>query len=630
MISDCNLNDIGYFGCPFTWYRANLWQRLDRFLFNDSWLVDFSFSSVEHLSRTLSDHSPLLLSVKTNLHLNALSFRFQNMWMLHNDFSNILAANWQEECYWHQKSNAKFLVEGDRNTKFFHALANKKKSKSFIHKIIDTDGSVLDTDVEICNSGVDYFKNIFTNSTTCIPLTDSAIISRIICEEDNLLLCQTPSEEEIVNVIKNLNSNAVAGPDGFTTKFFQDNWETIKEDVINAVKDFFAGNPNPKFFSSTYIVLIPKIDGPNHWHDFRPISLCTFLNKLNSKIIANRLINILPRIISLNQTGYVKGRSIFDNILLAQEITHDINVKSKGGNVIFKLDISKAYENLNWNFLYKILSLFGFGNSFISIIKNSIENCFFSVIINGKHNGFFKSVKGIRQGDTMSPALFIIAMEYLSRGLNDLFLRNPRLNFRTIRGFPISHLSFADDFILFTNGSINNISLLLDFLFNFHTHSGLSINKEKSTFIVSKSINQTKIHSIQRLCGFVPKALPITYLGTPIYKGKKRSFLFDNIFTKIEKKMNNWSSNFLSYGGRLILIKSVLNSMPIYLFHTLLPSISVCSKLERIFNKFFWGSTFNNKSIHWSSWDKNCGTLSEGGLGCKSLMDSSKAFSYKL
>ncbi|PKU68054.1 integrator complex subunit 11 [Dendrobium catenatum] len=449
---------------------------------------------------------------------------------------SLLLLQCQEEYYWNQKSNAKFLLDGDRNTKFFHALANKKKTRSHIHKIIDMNGTALTTDDSICNSGVNYFQHIFNSFTDCVPITIPHLIPNLITEIDNAMLCQNPTEDEIFNVIKDVNSNAVAGPDGFTTKFFQDNWEIIKDDVIKAVEDFFAGNSYPKFFSSTYIVLIPKKDGPTQWQDFRPISLCTFLNKLNSKIIAKRLINILPNIISLNQTGYVKGRSIFDNILLAQKITHDINVKVKGGNVIFKLDVSKAYDNINWNFLYKVLSLFGFNNFFISLIKNSIEDCHFSVIINGKHNGFFKLSKGLRQGDTMSPALFIIAMEYLSRGLNDLYLRNPMLNFRTIRGFSISRLSFADDFILFTNGSINNVSLLLNFLVSFYNQSGLSINKEKSTFIVGKSVNNNRTNAIQRICGFQHKALPITYLGTPIYKGKKRNFLFENIFLKIEKK----------------------------------------------------------------------------------------------
>ncbi|PKU78492.1 integrator complex subunit 11 [Dendrobium catenatum] len=291
------------------------------------------------------------------------------------------------------------------------------------------------------------------------------------------------------------------------------------------------------FFSSSNIALISKIVGAKRWTEFRPISLCTFFNKLNSKIIASRLAIILLRIISLNQTGFVKGRSISDNVLLAQELVNDINTKVSGGNIIFKLDITKAYDNLDWNFLYKVLSLFGFSQDFILLIKNSVDNCFFSVIINDRNHGLFKSFKGHRQGDTISPALFIIAMEYLSRGLNDLFAKNFSLKFRNIRGFPISHLSFVDDFILFANGSIKNIKILMKHLSKFHKCSGLNVSKEKSNFFVGKSINHNRIMAIQRVCGFQSKNLPIKYFGTPIYKGKKKNFLFEDIFTIIQKKL---------------------------------------------------------------------------------------------
>ncbi|KAI0494122.1 hypothetical protein KFK09_024253 [Dendrobium nobile] len=710
MINDCQLNDIGFFGSPFTWYRANLWQRLDRILFNNDWISKFFSTNVEHLSRTLSDHSPMLLNINVTSQTGSFAFRFLNMWLLHENFNEMLQVNWnapifpdnsisgmlrlwaklarlkqcirywnknvfknvfsnilqaeqkvldmedifeanssednlfnlnqakfllsqlqaQEESFWKQKANMKFVMEGDRNTKFFHAIANKNKINNRINKIRDSNGILLDNDDDISKSGVDFFLNMFNNNVVMEQVHNPSIIPNLISDADNILLCKIPLENEILEVLKDMNGDATAGPDGFTTLFFQKSWEIIKIDVIAAVQDFFSGNPYPKFFSSSNIVLIKKKEGANYWSDFRPISLCTFFNKLNSKIIANRLAKLLPGFISLNQTGFVKGRTISDNVLLAQELTHDLNTKSTGGNIIFKLDITKAYDNLDWNFLYKILDLFGFNQNFILLIKNSIENCFFSVIINGKTHGYFKSSKGLRQGDTISPALFIIAMEYLSRGLEDLFAKNSSLNYRMIRGFPISHLSFADDFILFSNGATKNVKLLMKFLSKFSACSGLNFSKDKCTFIVGKSINQNRVQAIQRVCGFQAKSLPLKYLGTPIYNGKKKKFLFEDIFTLVQKRIATWSANFLSFGGRLILIKSVLNSIPIYLFNTLMPSPAICSRMEKLFNKFFWGAKLGTNVIHWSAWNKNCGKLEEGGLGCKSMYDTATAFSHKL
>ncbi|PKU71973.1 5'-3' exoribonuclease 2 [Dendrobium catenatum] len=241
----------------------------------------------------------------------------------------------------------------------------------------------------------------------------------------------------------------------------------IKLDVLEAVKDFFVGNPYPIFFSFSNIILIPKKEVVNNWNDFRLISLCFFFNKLISKTILSRLVNILLKIIFYNQTGFVKGRGFFDSVLLAQEITHDIIAKVKGGNIIFKLDFTKAYDNMNWNFLYTILFLFGFSQSFILFISNNIENCYFSMIINGRNHNFFKSFQGLRQGDPLSHALFIIIVEYLSMGIEELYKRYLKPFFHTISGLPITHLSFADNFIIFLKGTINNIKVLVNFFLYF-------------------------------------------------------------------------------------------------------------------------------------------------------------------
>ncbi|KAI0531018.1 hypothetical protein KFK09_000567 [Dendrobium nobile] len=319
MINDCNLNDIGFYGSPFTWNRANLFQRLDRILFNNDWLARFSGTNVEHLSRTLSDHVPLLLNINVINHIGNYAFRFLNMWLLHDNFKVVLQNNWnapvfpdnnisgmlrlwaklarlkqclrywnkhsfknifsnilemeakaiewegifldnpsevnsaklsaikndlvnlqkQEEAFWHQKANAKFVIEGDRNTKFFHAIANKNKTKSKIHKIINNDNITLDSDELICKSGVDYFMNLFKCNEGIFPLPNPEYIPRCIEVEENLMLCQLPLETEIFNVLREMNGDATAGPDGFTTKFFQKSWDIVKDDVISAVHDFF-------------------------------------------------------------------------------------------------------------------------------------------------------------------------------------------------------------------------------------------------------------------------------------------------------------------------------------------------------------------------------------------------------
>ncbi|XP_028555772.1 uncharacterized protein LOC114580946 [Dendrobium catenatum] len=174
----------------------------------------------------------------------------------------------QEETFWKQKANVKFTIEGDRNTKFFHAMANRNRTKNHIHKIVNSDASTNESEELICKSGVDYFKNNFNDHFSNVPLVNPQVIPYIINDIDNNFLCHLSYELEVYNDVNDLNGNSIAGPDGYTTNFFQKCWDIVKIDVIEAVNDFFKGIPYPKIFTSTNIVLIPKTSGDNKWNEF--------------------------------------------------------------------------------------------------------------------------------------------------------------------------------------------------------------------------------------------------------------------------------------------------------------------------------------------------------------------------
>ncbi|KAI0498691.1 hypothetical protein KFK09_019585 [Dendrobium nobile] len=129
---------------------------------------------------------------------------------------------------------------------------------------------------------------------------------------------------------------------------------------------------------------------------------------------------------------------------------------------------------------------------------------------------------------------------------------------------------------------------------------------------------------------FTHGALPLKYLGVPLFKGKIKAFLFNDSISLIQNRLFSWNSSFLSYGGHLTLIKSVLCSLPVYSFQTLLPTKGVCLRIERILNKFFWNGSRSNSKIHWKNWKDYCGIKQEGGLGCKNMTDLARAFSWKL
>ncbi|GAA0159744.1 hypothetical protein LIER_16452 [Lithospermum erythrorhizon] len=188
--------------------------------------------------------------------------------------------------------------------------------------------------------------------------------------------------------------------------------------------------------------------------------------------------------------------------MLVQELAHQIDRNVQGGNVIMKLDMTKAFDKVSWSFLSIILQKFGFSDAWISLVMSCVTNCWFSMVVNGHLQGYFRSEQGVRQGDPLSPSLFILAQAYLIRGQEHLYQQFPSLRYKTGCSLPISSLSFADDTILFCNGRKESIEKVISFLDHFQAVSGQLINQSKSSCIVSKKASQSRKHIIVRVARF--------------------------------------------------------------------------------------------------------------------------------
>lgn len=205
--------------------------------------------------------------------------------------------------------------------------------------------------------------------------------------------------EEIKAAVFSMNPDGAAGPDGFGGIFYVSCWDIIyKHDLTNVVHAFFCGQSLPVYWTSTLIVTIPKVSSPTTFGDLRLISLCNYNAKVVSKVLSDRMVSILPFIISPEQSGFIKGRSITENILLAQEMLHKLDAKIRGSNVLLKLDMAKAYDRMTWFFILKTLRQFGFDERFVDMIWRILSNNWYSLIINGQVEGFFNSSRGVKQG----------------------------------------------------------------------------------------------------------------------------------------------------------------------------------------------------------------------------------------
>ena len=535
-----------------------------------------------------------------------------------------------EEQYWRQKARVKWLRHGDRNTRYFHAVVRQRRAQGMIHRIKKSNGAWVEKDDDIASEATAYFNDLFTGSLE--SSTDMLhLIPHLVTEEDNGKLEALPSIEEVYGVIKLMDGESAAGPDGFTGKFFTFAWEVIAQDVYNAVLSFFCGAELPRFITSTSIILIPKTPNPQEFSQFRPISLCNFFNKVLSRILTDRMACLLPKIISPHQTGFVKGRNITENFLLAQEMVSSMGKKNRGGNVLMKLDMSKAYDRMSWGHIINILRRFGFGEIFIDLIWRLLSNVWFSIIINGSSYGFFKSSRGLRQGDPLSPALFIIGSEVLSRGLNNLTMQSRFLGFKVPYRCPtITHLAFADDVLIFANGSSSSLKAIMQVLQAYQRCSGQLINVQKSCYLVHPSMPPARRRVIERITGFAWQSFPIRYLGFPLYSGRCKSSYFGEVCQSILGRILSWKSRLLSFGGKIVLIKHVLASMPMHLMSAAVIPAKVFKIIESSCSNFLWRSSTDDSKFHWIRWSHLCYPVEEGGVGFRRLRDVYQAFSCKL
>jgi len=261
----------------------------------------------------------------------------------------------------------------------------------------------------------------------------------------------------------------------------------IKTDLMGVFWDFHSHSKFIKSINATFIALIPKKSGAVDLKDFRPISLVSGVYKIIAKVLANRLKKVVERIISSPQNAFVKGRQILDSVLIANECL-DSRIKSGEPELLCKLDIEKAYDHVNWDFLLYMLRRCGFGERWCSWIAHCISTVQFFVLVNGTPTGFFSSSRGLRQGDPLSPLLFVIVMEALSKLFSATVQRGFLSGFFVGSGssevINISHLLFADDTLVFYGANSDHLHYLRLLLLSFEAVSGLKINLAKSVMVL--------------------------------------------------------------------------------------------------------------------------------------------------
>ncbi|XP_019199805.1 PREDICTED: uncharacterized protein LOC109193404 [Ipomoea nil] len=500
----------------------------------------------------------------------------------------------QEDAYWRQRAKQHWLKEADTNTKFFHRYASHRKKKNTISKLMNDNGDWLEGELMRKNI-LDYFNNIFTSGNPGAGEEFFGKVEQQVSQAQNDSLLQPFTVEEVKDALFAMYPDKAPGPDGMNPSFYQHFWDVVGGDVASFVINCLESGELPPDLNNTDIVLIPKKNNPELVTDLRPIALSNVVYRIIAKMMSNRMKPLMDGIISESQSAFIPDRLITDNILLAAEVGHFLNRKQcgLGGWGALKLDMAKAYDRMEWPYLRNMMTVLGFHNNWVDLVMKCVTTVSYSILVNGSRSDPIIPTRGLRQGDPLSPYLFIICAEGLSLMLQQANREGLIHGCRVARGAPqVSQLFFADDSLLFFKANEEEANGVKKCLSEYESLSGQVVNYHKSNICYSKNTRIIDRDNVAQVLGVAQAPNFGKYLGLPSFMGRNKKAAFAYIEDKIRQRIGSWNKRLLSQ--------------------------AVCTAIERTMNRYWWDSGIDRR-IHWKAWDKLCVPKKYGGLGFKDL-----------
>ncbi|GAU51140.1 hypothetical protein TSUD_411890 [Trifolium subterraneum] len=578
-IDDNTLIDLSLCGRKYTWFKGDglSMSRLDKFLLSGDWCLTWPNCTQVARMRGISDHCPLVLSANEE-DWGRRPSRMLKCWkdipgynmFVKDKWNSLQVDGWggyvlkeklkrikMELKDWH-KSHTQNLPSRIESLKDWLAVLDEKGEEDTLledelaelHEITEDIHSLSRLHTGICwqqsrsrwlkegDANTKYFHSVLANRRRGNAISSLEVGSTIlegVAPIREAVVTHFASHFKVVRIdrpevkaaVWDCDSFKSPGPDGINFGFIKDFWNELKGNLMRFIVEFHRNGKLTKGLNASFIALIPKVDSPQRLNDFRPISLVGSLYKILAKVLANWLRLVVGSVISETQSAFVKGRQILDGILIANEVVDEAR-RSKKDLMLFKVDFEKAYDSVDWDYL---------------------------------------DSTGLRQGDPLSPFLFLLAAEGLHVLMEALVERNLFSGYSMGANAPVSvsHLQFADATLLMGTKSWANVRALRATLVLFESILGLKVNFNKSLLVGVNILDSWLGEAASALSCRVGK-IPFLYLGLLIGGDPRRISFWEPVLDRLKSRLSGWQSRFLSFGGRLILLKSVLASLPVYAF----------------------------------------------------------------
>ncbi|GKA50366.1 RNA-directed DNA polymerase, eukaryota [Tanacetum coccineum] len=631
-ISFAGLIDLPLEGYTYTWAHksASKMSKLDRFLISDGLLMSFPHISAICLDRHLSDHRSILLK-ENSFDFGPTPFRIFHSWFSMEGFESFAEMTWKSMKVMDSNGLVRMkkklqLIKNAIKVWIKEARGRSNEMKNNIHLNLSEVDKIIDQGLgndEVIHKRTNLLKDLQElNSLDAKDLSQKAKISWTIEGDENtkyfhgclnkkrfqLAIRGTlvngewifdPVEDlerivtldEVKKAVWDCGANKSPGPDGFTFEFFRKFWTIIDKYVFHTVLEFFESGHIPRGCNASFIALIPKVHDAKIVKDFRPISLIESIYKIIAKILANRLCNVLPCLINEVQSDFVSNRNILDGPFMIDELLSWCKHKRKSA-MIFKVDFEKAFDSVKWEYILDTLKAFGFGQKWCKWINGCFATAMGSVLVNGSPTSEFQFQKGLKQGDPISPFLFILIMETLNLSFNRVIEANLFKGISINSSFSISHLFMLMTLFSWVNGAVD-------------------------------------VKVAANLVGCFTFTSPFEYFDVKVGDNMLRINSWDEVLSKVSNRLSNLKLKTLSIGGRLTLIKSVLSSILLYHMSIFKAPMGVLNKLESIRRNFFIGTYGMEKKTSWIGWDKILASKKHGGLGVSSLYATNPTLLFK-